>query len=257
MNEALKWAHALRISYRHGIAGPATIVVRALFFVILLVIFSRLWRVTLPGGGGVGMLWYLAVTEWIVLSVPLVHLDVERDVRSGDLATHLLRPASYLGMRIAEALGLMLARMSIFLPVAAVCARLFSGGWPDAPLHLLLALPVGVLAGAVMVLFTTAIGVVAIWVDDASPLYWVYQKLAFVFGGLLLPLDIYPAWMRSIGSFTPFPWMLYGPARLAIHGNVAHALETAGALVRWGLLGGAGVWAVYRRGLRAFEAHGG
>lgn len=41
------------------------------------------------------------------------------------------------------------------------------------------------------------------------------QKMLFLFGGLLLPLEIYPDWMQTIAWATPFPAILYGPASYA------------------------------------------
>jgi ABC-type uncharacterized transport system permease subunit len=43
----------------------------------------------------------------------LIFLDIERDVRSGELAYHLTRPASYLGFKLAEGL----AELSLALTV--------------------------------------------------------------------------------------------------------------------------------------------
>jgi ABC-2 type transport system permease protein len=256
MSELGKWAASAATAFRHGLAGRGAILVRAGFFVVILLIFSRLWEAALPGRGA-SMVWYLALTEWILLSVPPLHLDIEHDVRSGDAAALLLRPASWLGMRIGEAVGALLARMLLFVPVAGLSALVFSGAWPEHPLGLLAALPLGVLAGIVFVILQSSIGVAAVWLQDAAPLYLLFQKLAFIFGGLLLPLDIYPGWLRAAGDFTPFPWLLYGPARLALDFSVARALGTLAALLVWGCLGALGVAWLYRRGVRALEIHAG
>ena len=48
------------------------------------------------------------------------------------------------------------------------------------------------------VLSTAAIGLSAFWIVDTSPVYWIWQKLAFVLGGLLLPLELYPDWLRAL-----------------------------------------------------------
>ena len=58
------------------------------------------------------VVWYLVMTEWIVLGVPLAHLPIEEEVRRGDVAYALLRPVSYLASTYALTLG----RLSLRLP---------------------------------------------------------------------------------------------------------------------------------------------
>jgi ABC-2 type transport system permease protein len=65
-----------------------------------------------------------------------------------------------------------------------------------------------------------------------SPVFWVWQKLAFVLGGLMLPIELYPDAMRWAAALTPFPTVLAGPASFvlpeAAHSPVALALRLAG-----------------------------
>ena len=65
----------------------------------ILYIFLRLWQVTYSetGASELGglslpqMLWYLVMTEAIVLSEPRVTDDVDQDVRTGALAVQLIK----------------------------------------------------------------------------------------------------------------------------------------------------------------------
>jgi ABC-2 type transport system permease protein len=41
------------------------------------------------------MLWYLMMTESILLSAPRVSMEIDEDVRTGRLSVQLLRPLSY------------------------------------------------------------------------------------------------------------------------------------------------------------------
>ena len=43
----------------------------------------------------------------------------------------------------------------------------------------------------------------AFWLQDVAPVYWVWQKLMFVLGGLMLPLELYPAFIQRAAAFTP------------------------------------------------------
>ena len=247
---------------RQALAERAATLGRLAFMAVLLLIFSRLWQVVaerggLPGVTEVEMLWYLAITEWVMLSLPLLHLEIERDIRSGDIACRLARPLSYLAQRLAEASGdAALRGITLGLGGFALAYGL-AGGLPHEPRGLLLALPLGALAVALGLLSLAAIGLTAFWLQDCSPVYWIWQKAAFVLGGLLLPLEIYPDWLRQIALATPFSALMYGPGRMAFGWDPAFAATVALKLVFWlGVTLLLLIW-IYRRALRVLDVNGG
>ena len=82
---------------RQSLSERAALLGRVAFYAVILLIFSRLWAVVIESGALAGrsaaeLLWYLAITEWVILSLPPVHLDIEQEVRSGDIACRLPRP---------------------------------------------------------------------------------------------------------------------------------------------------------------------
>lgn len=251
---------AARMAARDQTTGWAEAAGRAAFLAVLLLIFSSLWRHVPMEGAAADprrLLWYLAITEWVFLSVPSIHLTLERDVRTGDVAYRLPRPVSYLGMRVAEALGVALVRLALLGVVAGGLAWGLSGGLPPSPASLLAALPLGVLAVTLGTLAQAAVGATAPWVDDVSPIYWVWQKAAFVLGGLIVPLHLYPDWLRAAVAWTPFAVLLNGPARTAFAPTAADVLATGASLVGWAAAFAALAWGVHRRGLKALGVHGG
>ena len=212
---------------------------------------------SVPGAGSAELIWYLAVTEWVMLSLPPLQLDIERDVRTGDIAYRLARPVSYLAGRLAEAAGDTALR-AVTLGIAGCgLAYWLSGSFPEDPRGLLLALPLGVLAAWLGLVCLAAIGLSAFWLQDVSPLYWIWQKAAFVLGGLLLPLEVYPDWLRTVAMWTPFSALMHGPGRLAFGYDPAFAAFVAVRLVLWGALGTALLFFIYRRALRVVDVNGG
>jgi ABC-2 type transport system permease protein len=192
-----------------------------------------------------------------VISVPWTHLEIEKDVRTGDIAYLLPRPLSYLGTRLAEGLGSLLVRLLALGVTGFAAAWLLAGRLPADPRGLLLAVPLGVVAGAVCTAFHAAIGVTSFWIQDASPLYWIWQKLCFVLGGLVLPLSIYPGWLRTVADWSPFSAMLNGPGRLAMDYDPALAGGTLLRLVAWGLVAALLLRWLYARGLSILDVNGG
>ena len=257
---ARKHAAVAAASARQAFAARGDVLGRAAFYLMFLVIFSRVWR-ALPAGSGVAdpasLLWYLAVTEWVLISIPSIHLDLERDVRDGDVATLLPRPISYLGARISEALGALFARLVTLAIVGVPAAWLLAGGLPADARGLPWALVVGPLAAAFGVVAQAAIGLLAVRLHDVTAVYLVWQKAAFVLGGLVLPLTLYPAWLRAIAEASPFAAFLYGPGRLALGYDPAATLGTVLSLLAWGTAAALIAAWLYRRALRVLDVHGG
>jgi ABC-2 type transport system permease protein len=233
---------------RRALAERSGVVGRVVFLGVVLFVFSRIWAV-LGARGALAhaqqgdLVWYLGVTEWCVLSLPPVYLAIEADVRSGDVACRLVRPISYVGAQLADALGETALRLAVLGPASALFAFMIAGGGPSDPRGLALALPLGLLASALAAASLVAIGLSAFWVVDTSPVFWIWQKLLFVLGGLLLPLDLYPDWLRVAARFSPFPAMVFGPGRNALAFAPAEAVVTALELVAWsGVVAALLVW---------------
>ena len=157
------------------------------------------------------LVWYLAATEWIVLSAPPIHVEIQEAIRRGDVVYRLgVRSRTWLpssrAARRCWPCALPLLGLTAF-----VCAFAFTGWIPPADgARCRRAVRVGGrrAAGHGAVL---GIGLLAFWLQDVSPVFWVWQKLMFVLGGLMLPLSLYPA-IQRVAAFTPFPTLLAGPA---------------------------------------------
>ncbi|MEQ1875356.1 MAG: ABC-2 family transporter protein [Bdellovibrionia bacterium] len=257
-----KYFEFFTIAVRQGLVHRGNVFIRFGFYGVILLVFSRLWvaafeQSPVEGSSPADMLWYLAITEWIVLSTPLIHLTIEEDVRNGNLAYRLIRPVSYVWSKVFEGLGTLLLNYLILGCAGFIFAWLLSGELPSHPEGFWFLVPLGILAGFVSLIFHTIIGLTAFWLQDASPIAWVWQKCAFVFGGLILPVSLYPGWLQKISVLTPFSSLLYGPAKAALTADLQLALNTAGLLVCWATGGVLLLLFIYSRGLRILDVNGG
>jgi ABC-2 type transport system permease protein len=257
-----KYGALFALAFRSALQERTPILGRIGFFGVLLLIFSRLWTVVVEkdialGLGVPELLWYLAITEWIALSLPWVFLHIENDVKTGDIAYQLPRPISYLGVCLARGSGEYAARLLVLAPVGMLFAGLMAGGLPGDARGLWLALPLGLGASLLSLVFVVLIGLCAVWLQDTSPLYWIWQKLGFVLGGLMLPLEIYPDWLRTLALASPFSSLLYGPARMAFGLDWEVASGVAIRMGVWLVVTTALLLWVYRRALRSLEINGG
>lgn len=256
-----KYMAFARLGFRQARAEPGELLGRVVFFAVIFVVYSAIWRAVAESGASVGkepneMLWYLAVTEWILMSAPLVQFEIEEDIRRGDVAYQITRPVSWLGARVAHGVGAMAVRAPVLLVVAGVSAWTFAGP-PKRPVGLGIAIAVGLLAAMVVTLFHVTIGVAAFWFGDLAPAYWIWQKLLFVLGGLLLPLQFYPALFVRVALLTPFPALLAGPASLSTREPLMPAGVLLAALVFWALVGWVVTHVAFVRAMHRLQVNGG
>ena len=127
--------------------------------------------------------------------------------------------------------------MTVMAFVGVAAAWMLTG---HAPPHALLA-PLVVLSAALSLLLILLcqlqLGYVAVWFGVSGPVFWVWQKLLFVFGGLQFPLLLYPDLLRRIAEYSPFAAMLFAPGSLVLDGGPTIVSLFAGQLLWLAILG--------------------
>jgi viologen exporter family transport system permease protein len=256
-----KYAAFARIAVAQARQERGELYGRVAFFAVILGVFSSLWRAVAEAGMPVAadpkdLVWYLAATEWILLSAPPIHIEIQEAVRRGDVVYRLGRPVSYVIAEFAAGLGLLAVRAPILGVTAFLCAFAFTGSTP--PLSALaIVVPFGLAAAVLMTALYLGIGLLAFWLQDVSPVYWVWQKLMFVLGGLMLPLDLYPAFIQRAAAFTPFPVLLAGPASFVVRTGLVTPGVLARNLVIWSCVTAIAVSWIFRRATSALTINGG
>ncbi|HYT29951.1 MAG TPA: ABC-2 family transporter protein [Actinomycetota bacterium] len=213
---------AFGTSARRTLRKRGELAVRTLFYLVILVVFSALWKAATAAAGGPiagydyrDLLWYVTVAEGAVIATkPRMIEDIGNDIGSGAIAVEMLRPVSVVGFRLAAEFGESLIRMACALSLGSIVAWLFAGPPPSLP-GLLLALPALPLAVACNLAAQHAFAGVAFWLNDSKTAWFLYQKLVFLLGGMLLPLQVFPALLARTAWAAPFWTMAYAPARLA------------------------------------------
>lgn len=213
---------AIATAARRVIAEPAGLVVAAVFYLMVTSVLSGLWHSAANANGGAivgysatALVWYIATSEACVIALPqrLIE-DIGTDIGSGRIELELLRPVSALGVRIATEIGRVLPRVVVCM-VAGVSFAVLIGGAPPDTVGLAIAVPAVLLAVSLNLVMQHVFASAAFWVLDAKGAWFLYQKLVFVLGGMLLPLEVLPASLETVAKVLPFSAMAYIPARLA------------------------------------------
>jgi ABC-2 type transport system permease protein len=227
-------------------------------------IFAQLWRVTFSAAGaevinGLTLrdtLWYLMMAETITLSQPRLGSNIAEAVKDGSIAYVLNKPYNFLLYHLSTSMGETVFRAIMNAIFGSLVIWLLVGP-PAHPLGFLIVLPA--VAGAWILNFcvSVVIGLAAFVTEDISAFQWIYQKFTFILGGLLIPLDFYPAWLQAIAKALPFSSIIYAPSRLFVTPSLEAFVSTVGMQLVW--IFGLGSLAVlaYRRGVAVLTVNGG
>ena len=259
-----KYFAVFKINLLNSIAYPAELVTRSAMILLFMWIFYQLWRITFTAAGsdiisGLSLrdtMWYLLLAETLELGRPRLARVISEQVKDGSIAYLLNKPYNFLLYQLSCGLGESLPRMGMLFVLGGALVWAMAGRPPD-----LLNWPLALLAltGAWLLHFcvNALIGLSAFSVEEVAPFEWIYQKLVFILGGMLIPLDFYPAWLQTISKSLPFAYMMYGPARLFVRPDIQLFMQILIGQLLWLALLGCILTLVFSRGTKKLAINGG
>ena len=185
--------------------------------------------------------------------------EMNTDIRSGTLSRRLLKPIHPLITYSAENLAALPLRAALALPLTVVTLVLLEpGALPSSPLRIAVFLVS--LLGAWLINFMTmaTIGTVAFFLESSTAIFEIWLVAFMLLSGYLVPLELFPSWLRAASTALPFRYTLAFPVEV-----LTGMRDTQGMLhdlaVQWAYVVGSGATALlgWRVGLQRFSAYGG
>lgn len=238
---------------------------RSLFIIIIMFVFVQLWTAVYGSQGDESIagltlantIWYLLIAETMELGKFRHDMSISEEVKDGSIAYTLVRPYNYLAYHFFNGLGESAVRMALVfllgLPVVLYYAGLPAVDWATLPLVFI------VILGAITIDFCilSIIGLLAFVTEDTSSFRMIYQKLVFILGGLMLPLDFLPEWLRRIAQVLPFNLTTYAPAKLFVAFSWSEFGRFIGLQALWiAFIGAILIWQ-YRWAVKRLTVNGG
>ncbi|TAK21181.1 MAG: hypothetical protein EPO26_14685 [Chloroflexota bacterium] len=262
---AAKYGAIARVTITTQTVYAGEVAVRAVFLAIVLYIFLQLWNATYSALGATTiagftieqMIWYLTITEVIVISRSRFIREIDTEVRSGDIAYHLTRPYDYVLYRLAYYIGDRALRLTIGFGLGIPIAYAFVGPLDVRPEAVGLAVAIIMLGTLADFAASIAIGLCAFWVEDTAPFALLYERAIMLLGGMLLPLELFPDAIKAVVGVLPFQLLLYAPARLVVTGDSGLAPSWIAQLLVAIVVGMAIAWRVYAFAVSRLHANGG
>jgi len=182
------------------------------------------------------------------------------EISSGRISSYLVRPVSYHGYSLALDMAQKTVHVtSAFLEVALL-AWLVPGGifLPRDPATWALFAGTAIFASLIFFFLEMLVSSMAFWTSESGgPLFCFEIFLQFA-AGAFFPLDVLPEGIRRLLAATPFPYMVFVPARIFLEKVPHHeALRLLGVEAGWlaaVILAALGVW---RQGVKSYAAEGG
>jgi ABC-2 type transport system permease protein len=235
-----------------------------LFFYVLL----QVWQVTVrpenvEGLAGenftwVQLIWFLAAAQILYFSVQTeTQMEIEHDVISGNIAITLARPYDYLLARFAASMAHTLLSFAVAFPAAFIVAWLAAGTIAITPFGVAAFLIALVIRTLLFFALQAIAGLATFWIERATAFVWLIGLLILTFGGGAVPLGFWPDWARTMVELTPFPSMMYYPAKLFVTPDPALLLATIIRGIIWLIILGGIALLIYRRALRRLDLNGG
>lgn len=258
-----KYTFLAKTSLASKVAYPLDVFVRTFFFALVLFIFTQLWGSLLGSDNSIAgftrsqLVWYLMVTESIMLSNARIERRIDDDVKSGAVAYILVRPLHFIWYQCAIYFGETLGHLIFNVLIGGLVAALLVGaphiGLATIPVILIIML----LAFLLQFLIKMSIALLSFWVEDTTPFFWVYSKILFTLGGLFVPIEVYPDWLKKLAQALPFNYVLYQPAKLFVAFEWRAMAQVALTQLFWVFVLMAVASFIYGRGVKRVSVNGG
>src|SRR5258706_225844 len=256
MKTFAKYWSIFQITLVNSLAYPGELIGRSVMIIPFMWIFYQLWKVTFNAAGaeiigGLSLrdtLWYLMLAETIELGRPPLARTMSENVKDGSIAYILNKPYDFLLYQFSACMGETIFRAIVNAIFGSITVW-FLVGAPNQPEGFLIVLPAILGAWTLHFCINAMIGLSAFAVEDVSAFTWIYQKLVFIFGGFLIPLDFYPQWLQIISKALPFASSIYGPPRLFVTPSVDLVINVISLQIGWIIVLSLLLVVIYRRGL--------
>jgi len=245
-------------------AYPIDLLSRSLMIVMFMWIFAQLWQTTFKAGGSAviagyslqNTMWYLLFAETIVLSQPALATTISQQIKDGSIAYLLGKPYNFILYQISFGLGDSVLQIASNLLAGGMVVWGLVGpppgfnGWMLG----LLSMSLGVLINLTINIF---IGLLAFYTEDVTAFQWIYNKFVLILGGILIPIDFFPNWLKQIALLLPFSYTTYGPAKLFISPQTDLFVWVTSRQLTWiGLLAALVIY-IYYKGSQRLVINGG
>ncbi|MFA5757934.1 MAG: hypothetical protein WC942_00955 [Clostridia bacterium] len=217
-----KYWQIFKINFKENLQSYVNTILSIVSFCIIIYIFVNLWGYIYTNGTPVingytyaNMLWYLISAEIICYcsSGRYVVRGINNDVKTGKVAYTLNKPYNYYIYAVVSDMGEIIFKY-IFIILAGLLMGLVFVGLPTFSLVMVLPIIFAFFLSSLMSsLLFAIVGLLAFWIEDATPFYWLVSKFFLILGIIFLPA-FFPSWVQPIIIYSPVYSIYSGTSKL-------------------------------------------
>lgn len=137
------------------------------------------------------------------------------DIKEGGLVRFLTRPISYYYIKLFSELPWRLFQ-GVFGVVAFIFFFIFFNKYINFHIgiqSLILTIIMAVFAFLISFTFKMILGILAFWLTDFRGIQQLLEVITIILAGFVMPIDLFPNWLRTLSLLTPFPYIIYFPVQ--------------------------------------------
>ena len=251
------WSNQLvyKLNFLMLVLGPVVV-----FFFIKYNLWSSIFGMpgvtTIQGYDLASMLEYQV---WVMvvglLAQSYNNMKLSEDIRLGRISSYLIYPFGFWQFHTASFFGTQVIQIIVsFLTILVITVAGFKLNLSieQTPVALAFCVLVSILWFSISFI----LGLVAFWLEETWILRVIFIVIAQFLSGAIVPLEIYPTWLRDVLDYTPFPYMTYVPVKLFMgvyEGSVGAAFAVISFWLIIMVLAAALTW---KKGIRMYSGAG-
>ena len=145
-----------------------------------------------------------------------------REIYEGSLTKFLVYPVSFINFKLsAHAAHMTLVAIQMLVGVGIYTLFFdLSSAMPVTAISLTLFAASLLIAGYMFFMIMACLELLSFWLESAWALCIMLEFIVNLFGGKILPLDLFPQWLRGITNAMPFRYLVSFPVEV-IQGHVS------------------------------------
>lgn len=265
MQTLRKYGEISKITMANSLVYFWNFLSKNIFLVFILFIYLMLWKnIYSQKGSIVGgltlnqMIWYLIVTELVTLSRTDIHIQVNEDVKTGNIAYLLNKPYNYVLYCFSYYIGEIGIKLFTNGIIGISIGLIYVGKLENFNFSHLPFIFLSLLAGCFINFFIYIIlSLSSFWFEENNAFFWIYSKLIFTLGGMLMPIDLFPNWLKSLSGYLPFAYVTYVPAKLAVDFSFSNFYQQFTIQIVYLTIFFSLAMILYRKGAKNLNVNGG
>lgn len=259
-----KYLYIFKYTFINELSYFSKVIFRVVSYFLHIFVFYNVWKYIYQDNNVIAgfslnqMMWYLILAELMMMGVSRVARERPiEEIKSGSITYIMNKPYSYIGYIFTTYLAEGLIRLIVMIPISIVFGFVFVGPLETFNLKYLVFMLISFILGySINGLIQLLLSLFAFYIEDATPLHWVYSKIVLIFG-VFFPIDMMPGALQEILKYTPAYVVSYGPTKLMVDFDLVNAIKIISAQTIYLIIVIVLLNILYRRGVKKLNVNGG